>query len=445
MKRNTAIVIGGSMAGLMAARALSNHFTKVIVLERDPLIDNEHPRKGVPQGHHVHVLMAGGRNIIEHYFPGIVDEMVRDGIARLAWEDIRWYQSGSWKTCIPTGLIYYPQARVTLENRVCAWLRQQSRVEIHSESNVESLIYDSTRQSVTGVRLLQSGKQFDLYADLVVDAGGRGSRILKWLSELGYQAPPKETTPIDLVYVSRIYQKTTEARDWQGMACYPLPNGPRGAILLPLDSERWILSLFGYLGEHPTTDPDSTLLFLKDLPILDLYNTVSKAKALSNPVKYEYPQQLRQRYDRLKDFPNGLLVIGDAMCSFDPIFGQGMTVASLEAHVLDQILASAKDPRALRKKFFTTSQRIIEIPWLIAKSESLRYKNMPGKRSLLIRILQWYTGYVFALSAESVEAYRAFLDVMHSLADPMALLRPAVLGRVLSQALTGQKPNQPSV
>src|SRR5262245_33088171 len=106
------------MAGLLAARALSNHFKKVIVLERDPLPDDDQPRKGVPQGHHVHVLMTGGRNVIEHYFPGIIDEMERDGIARLGWEAVRWYQAGSWKTRTPTGVIFHPQARVALENRV---------------------------------------------------------------------------------------------------------------------------------------------------------------------------------------------------------------------------------------------------------------------------------------------------------------------------------------
>src|SRR5262245_30089069 len=119
------------MAGLLAARALANHFTKVIVLERDRLSNDEQPRKSVPQGQHVHVLMTGGLNIIEHYFPGIIDEMEQDGIARLVWEGIRWYQSGSWKTRTPTGLMYYPQARATLENRVHAWLRQHPRVEIH--------------------------------------------------------------------------------------------------------------------------------------------------------------------------------------------------------------------------------------------------------------------------------------------------------------------------
>ena len=440
MERNLAVVIGASISGLMAARALSNHFAKVIVLERDSLADDEHPRKGVPQAHHVHVLLTSGLETLEHYFPGIVDEMLRDGVDRMAWsEDMRWYQAGSWKTRVPCGISFYPQARVALEGRIRAWLRKQPGVEIRSECSVQGLIYDEARQSVSGVRVMQDGQLSGIQADLVVDAAGRGSHILKWLDELGYPAPPRETMPIDLVYVSRVYQKTSAARDWKGLACHPLPGLPRGGILLPLDSERWLLTLFGYLGEHPTPDPEGILRFAKELPVPDLYNVLASAKPLSDPVKFEYPRQVRQRYDRLERFPNGLLVVGDAMCSLDPVFGQGMTIASKEARALDRALAADVDDQALRRKFFSACQQIIETPWLVTKSEALRFKKMPGERPPFVRILQWYTGHVFALSAESVEVYRAFLDVMHLTAGPEALFRPAVLSRVLGRALSGQK------
>lgn len=440
MERNLAVVIGASMAGLMAARALSNHFAKVIVLERDALMDESNPRKGVPQANHVHVLLTAGQETLEHYYPGITDEMVRDGVDRVAWsEEIRWHQSGCWKTRQPCGLSYYPQARTALEGRVRSWLRKCPGVEIRSECSVQSLIYDSTRETITGVRVTQAGQQSDIQADLVVDAAGRGSRMLKWLEELGYAAPPKESMPIDLVYVSRVYQKTAEMRNWKGLACHPTASRPLGAILLPLDSERWILTIFGYLGEHPTANPDEMLRFLKDLPVPDLYNAVSNATPLSEPIKYEYPQQVRQRYDQIGRFPSGLLVIGDAMCSLDPVFGQGMTIASKESRALDRALTANTDAQSLRKSFFNACQQIIETPWLVTKSEALRFKKMPGERSPFIRILQWYTGHVFALSAESPLAYRAFLDVMHLTHGPEALFRLPVLGGVLGRALSRAK------
>jgi 2-polyprenyl-6-methoxyphenol hydroxylase-like FAD-dependent oxidoreductase len=424
------------MAGLLAARVLANHFGRVIVLERDPLTDDGHPRKGVPQAHHVHVLLDGGLRVIEDYFPGFVDEMMRDGIEPIGWsEDTRWYQSGTWKTRLPCGLKSYPQGRVALERRVRARLGTQHRVEIRTESNVQSLLYDAANESVTGVRVIRAGQQTELAADLVVDATGRGSRVLKWLVDLGYQAPPRETISIDLVYVSRIYQQTAESRSWKALACHPLPDVPRGAVLSPLDSERWILTLFGYLGEHPTTSPDDILRFLRDLSIPDVYNAVSAAKPLSEPVRFGYPVQVRRRFDRLKRFPAGLLVVGDAACSLDPVFGQGMTVACQEARALDRLLGANTDPQLLRKRFFSGCQKIIETPWLITKSEALRFMKMPGKRPASIRVMQWYTRHVFDLSAESVEVYRAFLDVMHLLAGPEAMFRPTVVRRVLGQAL----------
>lgn len=440
MERNLAVVIGASMAGLMAARALSNHFAKVVVLERDPLVDDVQPRKGVPQAHHAHVLLTSGLNAIEHYYPGIIAEMEQGGVDRVAWaEEMRWYQSGSWKTRKPVGISFYPQARTRLEGRVRSWLCKRPGVEIRSGCSVQGLIYDSEHRAVNGVHITQDGQSSDLQADLVVDAAGRGSRILKWLEDLGYSAPPKEVMPIDLVYVSRVYRKTSAIRDWTGLACHPLPDVPRGGILLPLDSEHWMLTLFGYLGEHPTTDSDGILRFVKALPIPDLYNALVDAEPASEPIKFEYPQQVRQRYDRVAHFPNSLLVVGDALCSFDPVFAQGMTIAAKEALALDHALTANADGEALRKAFFNACQQAIETPWLITKSEALRFKNMPGERSLFIRILQWYTGQVFALSAESTDAYRAFLDVMHLTHGPVAFFRPAVLGRVLGRALSGQK------
>jgi flavin-dependent dehydrogenase len=388
-------------------------------------------------------LLTSGLEVLEQYFPGMIDEMLREGVERVAWENIRWYQAGSWKTSLPNGFSLYPQARAALESRIRTWVCKQPGVEIHSECSVQNLIYDPARQTVTGVRVTQAGQTVDLAADLVVEAGGRGSRILKWLEELGYPAPPQETLPIDLVYVSRVYQQTTEPRTWKGLACHPLPDLPRGGILLPLDANRWVLTLFGYLGEHPVASPEGILSFLKTLPVPDLYEVISRAQPLSDPVKFEYPRQIRRRYDRMDRFPQGLLVIGDALCSLDPVFGQGMTIACQEARVLDRVLASSPAAEALPGKFFAACQKVIETPWLVTKSEALRFKNMPGERPVFIRILQWYTGRVFDASAESVEVYRAFLEVMHLLNGPAALFRPAVLSRVLGRSLSRTRTEQP--
>jgi 2-polyprenyl-6-methoxyphenol hydroxylase-like FAD-dependent oxidoreductase len=426
MKHDLAVVIGGSIAGLMAARALSNHYARVILVEKDALADTDQPRKGVPQGHHVHVLLTSGLNMIEHFFPGFTDEMLQNGVDKRRWaEDMRWFQAGSWKTRVPCGFSFYPQSRVQLEQRIRARLRQQPGVEIRSDCGVQGLIQDS--------------QQSDLAADLVVDAAGRGSRTLVWLGELGYASPPKESQQIDLAYFSRVYRKSAAARDWEALASHPLPNLPRGGIVVPVDADHWVVTLFGYSGDFPaTTDEESFLALAKSLPVPDIYETLIGATPVSDVMKYSYPQQVRQRYDQVKRFPDGLLVIGDALCSLDPVFGQGMTVACKEARALDQILAAQPDdatPRQLRQQFFRACQKIIAVPWLITQAEALRFPATPGRRTPVIRALQWYTQHVFDLSSHSGEVYSAFLGVMHLMSGPQALFRPGVLGRVLGRAV----------
>jgi len=442
MKNEHAVVIGASIAGLMAARVLSKHFTKVTILERDGLIEDGNPRKGVPQGNHVHVLLTSGLQAIEEYFPGILDEMCQGGVDPIAWsEEMRWYQHGSWKTRVPCGVTFYPQSRVDLEGRIRARVRAIPGIQIQSGCSVQGLLFDASRSAVTGVKVLQGEQESDLPADMVMDASGKGSRALKWLEEAGYPAPPKETQAIDLVYVSRIYKKTAATRDWKGMAAHPLPDLPRGGILLPIDAERWIVTLFGYAGEHPSVEPEAFLRFAKELPAPDLYETLAEATPLSEPVKFTYPQEIRQRFDKVERFPAGLLLIGDAMCSVDPVFGQGMTLSCKEARALDGLLEKQTEFTRLRRDYFRACQQIIEVPWLITLSEALRFKNVQGQRTVIIRVLQWYTGHVFALSAVHVDVYRAFLDVMHLVSGPEALFRPAVLGKVLARAMFG--PRQP--
>jgi 2-polyprenyl-6-methoxyphenol hydroxylase-like FAD-dependent oxidoreductase len=439
MPRNVAVVIGGSIAGLLAARALANHYGQVLVLEKDSLDDESQPRRGVPQAHHVHVLLTSGLDVIAHYFPGIVDEMVAGGVERVAWsQGARWFQGGCWKTREACGIDFYPQGRVHLEARIRARLRQHPRVAIRTGVAVQGLLVDAAGGAVTGVRLEGDGPASELAADLVVDASGRGSRLPKWLAALGHAAPPEETTRIELAYTSRLYRKTDAPRDWKGLACHPRPDCPRGGLVLPFDEQHWVVSLFGY-GERPASNtPEAFLAFARQLPVPDVHDAIAGATPASELSRFEVPVQRRLRYDRLPSFPDGLLPTGDAVCSFDPVFAQGMTVACQEARALDALLASLPadaPPARLRQRYLRACQRLIEVPWLIARSEALRFAHLPERPSPAIRALQWYTQQVFTLSGRSAAAYRAFLDVMHLRSGPQALARPAVLRGVLGQVL----------
>ena len=448
--RHHAVVIGGSVAGLMAAEVLSRHFGAVTVLDRDTLTDNKQPnatlpRKGVPQGQHVHVLLNSGLQALAQCFPGFLAEMQQDGVDKVAWsEQMRWFQHGNWKTRVPCGLDFYPQGRPALEARIRARVRRNLAIALMGECRVQGLLFGADKAQVRGVHFETEGQTHELRADLVVDAGGRGSGMLGWLTAQGYAPPPKEAMAIDLVYVSRVYRQPAGAsdlaRDWKGLAVHPLPASPRGGILLPLDGQRWIVTLFGYAGAHPGSTPEDFLAFTRSLPVPDLHAALQDAEPLSAPVRYAYPQQVWQRFDQVRRFPAGLLPLGDVVCSVDPVFGQGMTLACQQALALDRLLTVRRGSAAaepVHRAYFRACKAIIEVPWLITQAEALRFAATPGRRSLKIRLLQAYTGQVFALSAQHVGVYRAFLDVMHLMAGPSALFRPAVLGRVLLRALVG--------
>ncbi|MDB6156042.1 MAG: monooxygenase FAD-binding [Chthoniobacteraceae bacterium] len=420
----------------MAARVLANHFEKVTLLERDTEIDERHPRKGVPQGRQFHALLTSGLGILAGYFPGFIEELSADGVDSLAFpEELRWFQYGSWKSRAPCNLVIYPEARVRLEGRLRARVRKLRGVKIQTGSKVEALEFDC--EQVTGVRLRQDGRAESISADLIVDASGRGSQIVKWLRAAGYPAPPCEIVEVDMVSVTRIYWKTAGIRDWKAMGVHPLPTLARGGHLFPLDAERWIVTLFGYLGEHPPADPEGFLLFARTLSTPDLYEAIASAVPAGEIVRSRYSRQTRHRFDRVERFPAGLLLIGDAMCSFDPVFGQGMSVACQEARALDQLLGLQKPKAILWKDYFRCCRSILNLPWMLTLCEGLRFPRMKGRRTLKIRFLQWYTGHLFSLSATNPRVYGAFLKVLHLEAAEPVLFHPAIAMRVLLRALRG--------
>lgn len=460
---STAFVIGASMAGMMAARALSNHYAKVLILERDPKPKPEAdarttPAKGVPQSDHLHILLDSGLQAIEHYFPGIIQDMLKTEAQTVAMaSELHWFQHGAWKIQARNGPVSYTQHRRSLDKHIRARLEQLPNIQFIYDCTVEGVLWDSQGENIAGVNIVQkSGATSQLDADMLIDASGKGSRMLEWLNAAPYEAserghanppwnkfpaPPRDLLPINLCYVSRIYQKPTSLPEWKALAISPLPQLPRGGVLMPIDASHWLVTLFGYCGEHPSTSPEAFLEFAKTLAIPDLYNAIAQATPLTEPVKFRYPQSVRQRLDKVQDFPGGVLLIGDAMCSLDPVFGQGMTLACKEAVLLDTLLKSlgnAGSLQNLRKKYFKQARKVINDAWIITEGEVLRFGKMPGKRTLKVRITQWYTGHVFQLCTEHEDIYLDLIDLIHLKCGPERLMRPAILVRVLLHSLAGR-------
>jgi 2-polyprenyl-6-methoxyphenol hydroxylase-like FAD-dependent oxidoreductase len=415
--RDHAIVIGASMGGLLAARALAYRFARVTVVERDTLPADVEQRKGVPQGEHAHGLLARGREIIEDFFPGITDELVARGAMRgEVAGDVLWHSHGGFLADAREGLIGVLLSRPLLETQVRARLVALPNVTIVSQCDVVGLLATPDCARVTGLRMQRaSGLIEEVAADLVVDASGAGTKSPAWLAMLGYAAPEEETVRVVVI---------TE------------PPNPRGGVALAIEGDRWIVSAAGYFGQHPPADEQGFLDYLGDMPNPALRDLVRAAEPISDFKTFKFAGSVRRRYERLKRFPDGYLVFGDAVSRFNPVFGQGMTSAALQAAALRDCLAANAAPLWLR--FFRAAARIVDVPWSIAVGADLAFAQAEGPRGPMVNFLNWYIAKLHRAAHRDPALALAFHKVSNLVAAPPTLLRPGIVWRVLRGNLAAQ-------
>ena len=427
-----AIVIGASMGGLLAARALSDFYAVVTVLERDAFPRSDIPRKGVPQGRHAHGLLARGRNVIENFFPGWTNEVVASGGVRgdIAG-DVNWIGHGVTIKSAPSNLVGLLAPRPVLEGHVRRRLMALSNVRVIENCAVQELIADDSKATIKGVRARTgNGDEHRIAADLVVDASGRGSSSPAWLESFGFAKPEEERIEIGIGYTTRHYRRRPTDLDGK-LAVVVAGSGPnwRNGVVLYQAEDRWIVSIGGYFGDHAPDDDQLFAAYAGSLPTSDIYDIVAHAEPLGDFVRYRYPANLRRRYERLAEFPKGYLVLGDALCSFNPVYGQGMTVAAQEAMLLRECLdAGAAD---LARRFFARAADVIDTPWDIAVGNDLRHPKVEGPRPPKVRFINWYLGKLHLAARYDAKLATAFLEVANLEAPPTRLLQPAVVMRVI--------------
>lgn len=434
-----AIVLGGSLGGLLAARALAAHYEHVTVLERDRITVDDAPRRGSPQARHAHGLLARGREGLAELFPGLTDGLIaRGALPGDVGVQARWFNNGAYQRKVVTGLQGLLVSRPLLEAYVRSRLRSVPTVQIEDGCDVVGLTSTDDRRYVTGVRVRHAGAADaeDRPADLVVDATGRGSRAPAWLATLGYAAPAEERVQVDVMYATRHYRRQPAHLDGDHAAIIaPSPPGRRGGVILAQEGGRWIVSLAGCLGEQVPTDELGFVEYARSLPAPEIYDVVRNAEPLGEPAVYRFPASHRRRYERLARFPEGLLVLGDAFSSFNPIYGQGMTVAVLEALALRDCLSEGASGLAAR--FFRRAAALVDTPWSIAVGGDLRYPEVVGPRSPLVRFVNWYLGRLHVAARRRPEPADAFLRVANLAAPPASLLGPRVALAVLRGCLAG--------
>lgn len=432
-ERRRAVVLGAGMAGLLAAHALAAHYERVLVIDRDDLSTSPSNRQGVEQGRHAHALLARGQQILEARFPGFTGE-IADAGARTGdmLEVSRLHFSGHRLRPATSGLTVVSASRALLEHHVRARVRATPGVEIVDRCDVAGLTSDRTGTRVTGVRLLRradSSAEETMTADLVVDATGRSSRVPMWLAEFGVDPPAEERVVVDVAYATRRYRMGAAALDGDlAVICAPTPASPRMGALALLEADVGMLTVAGICGDRPPLDPEGFDDFVGTLSVPDIARATAAAEPLDDPVRHRFPASTWRRYDTI-DLPDGLVVIGDSICSLNPIYGQGMTIAALEAQALAEHLSRHRRlrPRRLQRAL----ARIIRPAWQMAAGADLQFPDVEGNRTRTQKALGSYIARVHSAAAGDAHLSRAFLRVSGFVDSPAALMRPSVVRRVL--------------
>ncbi|WPB75232.1 hypothetical protein KYC5002_40330 [Archangium violaceum] len=437
-----AIVIGGSMAGLLSARVLSEHFEKVIILERERLPEGPEARKNAPQGRHIHALLEAGLTVLDGLFPGLVQDLVHEGadLVDLA-RDAAWFQSGSWKVRYEGGPRSILVSRPFLEWKVRARVTALPNVEVWQGYGVEELLTDVSRTHVTGAKVKGPEGERTLEGGLVVDTSGRGSRAPHWLEELGYGRPEEEQVGIDLGYTSRLYERPANFDAWKILVVNGrAPEAKRSGFISNVEGGRWIVSLNGYFGDHAPTDDAGFLEFARGLPTPHLYEYIRDAKPLTTPVSHKIPTSRWMHYEKMARFPEGFVLLGDTVCALNPVFGQGMTVACLGAKLLGEKVARARTSpgglhAGLAHGFQKELSKIVGLCWFLTTTMDLAYPETRGKRPFGLKAVQWSVQNMIDLTSLDAKACHAFYEVLHMRKGMEGLLQPGFVSALMAYNL----------
>jgi 2-polyprenyl-6-methoxyphenol hydroxylase-like FAD-dependent oxidoreductase len=432
---NHAIVIGASMAGLLATRVLSDHYQTVTLVDRDLLPDAAEPRRGVPQGRHTHGLLASGREVLDDLFPGFSLEAIENGgLPGDIVRDIRWFFQGDFLARPTSGLDGLLVSRPFLEQLVRRRVRALPNVAVRQHWQVGGLTTATDPETgelrVTGITVAGS----DLPADLVVDASGRGSRTPQWLVAMGYEPPAEERVGIDLRYTTRLFRRVPSQLNGDfGAIIPPTPTGKRGGVIVAQEGGRWTATLIGHFGHQAPEDLPGFIEYARTIPHPAMYEVVRRAEPIGEAASARFPASLRRRYERLRRFPRNYLVMGDSVCSFNPIYGQGMSVAALEAMALDAVMKDG--PSDLSRRFFTRIAKIADIPWSIAVGNDLRMPEATGPRGAAVTAINSYMGRLHRGAQMDPALSIAFHRVANLLDPPQSVFRPGIALRVLRGGL----------
>ncbi|NLP63256.1 FAD-dependent oxidoreductase [Paraburkholderia sacchari] len=443
-RANHAIVIGASVAGCLTAAVLARRFQHVTLVEKGDFYDESAPRRSLPQEHHVHLLLSRGKQVIERIFPGFLAELETHGaeVADLG-HDVKWYQGGLWKNRYRSGIRAHYCSRRLIDNLLRRRITREARIQVLSGARVESCEFDDSDsdRKITGVLVDDGGGRRRLPAQFVVDASGRGTRLPDWLEQAQFGTVERTVVQTDLGYASRIYRRMPEfASNWRVLLVLPEAPAQRSmGVISPIEDDRWLVTTGGWFGNFPGSDPDEFLEALANLPVPDIYDVVKRAQPLSDISTFRMPGSQRRHYERLPTWPRGLLAVGDALTSMNPLYSQGMTLCALEAECIDIHVDAALRGELSYQSLQRQLSDVVESAWQMATTEDQRFPETRGKRSVSIRFHHWYGARLARVSGYNRRALETQIGVANLVVDPDRLFAPGIVARVLRESVFSTK------
>jgi len=435
-----AVVIGAGIAGMAAAGALANRFAEVTVLERDSLAHAHTPRLGASQGWHSHELLAGGLTALDTLFPNIGEDFVRAGAVPVRINrDVRVELPNS--DPMPQrdfGLCGYTMSRPLIEAILRRCLLRHANVTVQPNIQVLGIETDANRKRVTGLQwaTVRGRPVTTMEADLVVDASGRGHLTEEVLKTVVRHKVRETVIGSHLCYRTAIMKIPDDApTDWKLVLTHAdAPRSSRRAMLLPIEGERWLMSVVGRGDDRPPTEWDALLDYVRELPTSTIYDAVRKAKPVGRLARFLFMESVWRHFEDLESFPTGLLTIGDAICRFNPVYGQGMTVAAKEAVLLHELLAvRASQPNPLEglgQEFLSKAKYLIETPWTMAAIPDFAFPNTRGERPTDLEQSLRFAHALSRIAARDEDAHRLMTEVWHMLKPRSAYRDPDLMRRI---------------
>jgi 2-polyprenyl-6-methoxyphenol hydroxylase-like FAD-dependent oxidoreductase len=433
-----AVVVGAGIGGLAAAGALAGSFERITVLERDDLPRSAGSRAGTPQDRHPHGLLAGGLKALGSLFPGIEDDLAKAGAVRVRMaEDMLWERPGIG--VLPArdlGMSVLCASRPLIEHTLRRRVAALDNVELWPGARVTETALGADGAGVRTVRFeLARGGLETLAGDLVVDASGRGVLALAALDSLGWDRPPVTEIGVDIRYASALV-RIPSGSPFASSIILTQPDPPRlalNAVMLPTEGNHWMVLLADRGAGARPEDWPSFLAALRGLSTPTLHEALHHAEPPAEIRHYGFPASVWRHFERMPRLPRGLLPIGDSLCRFNPVYGQGMSAAAMQARLLRDSLeqATGLEPLATAQaRFMAAVSSVLETPWTMAAAGDFAFPGTRGERPEGFEDGRRFETAVFRAAAADPVVHRTLLEVVQLLRPRGDLQAPDIRGRM---------------